>query len=565
MKSTFGLPLRFWALATWVGLLVGLAEALLFFVARNYPLINAAHKVSLEGVWLAPMLDTAVWCVAGFFAALPLFVGWVARHWQRYLLAMTFLMVFAGALVVISAPELITKYAALALSAGVAVVACRRIASREDHWLQWAGRKILCVPVIILACFVVVAGGSLAMQKWAMARLPQAAPGAPNVILMVLDTVRRDRLPPNTYDKIKLPALDRIAQESTVFANAWTTASWSLPSQTSLVTGHSASEHGADWHSGKLRKGTVTLGDYFQRRGYLAAAFSGNAAWITPEYFGHGFNYFEPIPLGKTMVRLGMGRRLSKYFPDWSPLALAAADLNTAFLNWLSGHPNRPFFAYICYMDVNNSGHEEIMHQAEVAIGRYDTALGRVDQRIGELERELERRGLKENTILIVTSDHGESFGAQGQDHEQALHMTSVYPEQMRIPLMIRWPQKVAGGALLQQTVSLKQVPATLEKLLDGQASVFSSPMDLSAPVAAEQCVFGDLRELKGSRTHAMVACGSWEFILHGHNEELYNMESDPRAHANAVAAPENAERRAKMHALLTEWLQKQDEAAKLR
>ena len=164
--------------------------------------------------------------------------------------------------------------------------------------------------------------------------------------------------------------------------------------------------------------------------------------------------------------------------------------------------------------------------------------------------------------MLVLTSDHGESFGKLAADHEQTLHMTSVYPEQMRVPLMIRWPRRMAGSRVAQQTVSLKQVPATIEALLDGEARVFPAPMDLTGAASAEEgCVFGDLRELQGRRTQAMVACGPWQFVRREQNEELYNLQTDPGARINLVTSDDAAPQRDRMRSLLHHWLQEQDEA----
>jgi len=556
--------LRFCAMATWCGALTGLAEGIIFLVARNYPLINAAHKVPIEGLWIAPLFETLAWFVLGCIAALPLLWGPVARRWQAYVLAASFVMVFAGVSLILSDPGLLHPISILVLAGGIAAGVCRKVAGREEKLLGWAGRRIAGVPVILLGCYLLVALGTAAKERYTVAQLPAADAGAPNVIVMVLDTLRWDRLPPNLHPAFHTPELDRIAREGVVFSNAWTTGPWSLPSQTSILTGRDPSDHGGDWHRGKMRDGIPTLGGYLQGHGYVTAAFSGNASWVTPEYLGRGFQHFEPIRVLKAVLRLSLGRRLAKYVPPGSaPFSKVADALNANFWSWADRRGDRPFFAYMCYMDVNNSGHEDLLHLPEQAAEHYDHALEALDRRIGELDRELERRGLRENTILIITSDHGESFGPRGADHEETLHMTSVYPEQMRVPLLIRWPRKISGGTVSAQTVSLQQIPATIEMLMKGQASVFASPITVAGPAPADAgCAFGELRELHGQRTQAMVACGPLQFIQRNAVEELYDLAADPKAQKNQIAAAELAEQRDHMRALLNGWLKQQDQAA---
>ena len=105
--------------------------------------------------------------------------------------------------------------------------------------------------------------------------------GAPNVLVIVMDTVRYDSFVRSETGSLT-PNLDRIATQGVRFENVWSSSSWTLPSQASILTGLYPDQHGADWPRLKLDAGQPTLAAFFSRQGYAAGAFSGNSAWIAP-------------------------------------------------------------------------------------------------------------------------------------------------------------------------------------------------------------------------------------------------------------------------------------------
>ncbi len=554
-------------LAMWSGLLAGVLEGVVFLVARDYPLINAAHKVSVDGMWLAPLLDTILWLFAGV-ALLPVWLLLSRFLPRQRVLQIAFVVFFAPAFVTpLIAPEVLKPYGAGVLALGVSVALVRLIGERQEQCLTRFRKSWLLAPIAIALCFTGVKTWAWAGERVALGRLPSDS-SAPNVIIVVLDTVRADHLSAHGYTKTKTPNLDRIRAEGTWFSNAWATTSWSLPSQTTILYGRHSYEHGADWHEGKPRAQYPSLGEALQARGYATAAFSSNIAWIVPEYVGRGFIYFEANVWRSDLIRTAWGRRLGgalarvgRELSDTK--GSSASRLHSAFTAWLDRIEGRKFFTYFCHMDVNSSGHEGLLSgrnpRTAEAIQQYDRALEELDRDIGELDAELRRRGLADNTILIVTSDHGESFGTPAGDHAPKQHMTSLYPEQLRVPLFVRWPGRIPSGARIDRTVSLQQLARTVTDLVGVNGSPFPGDSLLAPENAAarQPCVLGELRNLKGELAKQSVVCGNWQYIrnlpvdissIRGTPdplpdlpaEELYDLVDDPTAKNNLISVPES-------------------------
>jgi arylsulfatase A-like enzyme len=247
-------------------------------------------------------------------------------------------------------------------------------------------------------------------------------------------------------------------------------------------------QHGADWPSIALDKQVRTLPEEFSSRGYVTGAFSSNASWVVPEHLGKGFMRFDAYMLEDIVRRTVAGRGLG-VFTDKIKLHPAgrgkkAPVVMREFLQFLDDYPERPFFVYLCFMDVNRSLHARWFNayflreapQSEVFEG-YEAGLRELDKNIGRLWEQLRSRGLLENTIVVITSDHGQSFGkGVYQDHFPIGHGTSLYPEQTRVPLFVIYPPKVPAGRIMHETVSLRSTAATIMRLADIADSPFHSP-----------------------------------------------------------------------------------------
>ena len=339
----------------------------------------------------------------------------------------------------------------------------------------------------------------------------------PNVLLISIDTLRADHLGCYGYPRATSPAIDRLAAAGVVFEDAWSTTSWTLPAHLSLLTGLPVSVHtGCSEQSSQpaahpehsLRGNMVC--EAFDEAGFQTAGFY-SAQWLGPEFgFGRGFGTWQFAPTSlrsdpelfarfKDMKargdREGM-RAIVKQHPELFRGERAWADRGVDLaLDWLDARDQqRPFFLFLHLFDVHDpylppppfdrrfdpdytgpiDGRElwgdgsrvradMSPRDLEHVIALYDGEIAAVDVQIGRLIDSLEQRGLSENTLVILTSDHGEEFF----EHGLKLHRVTLYRESAQVPLILRWPRGIEPGKRIAAPVSLIDVVPTLRAAAD--------------------------------------------------------------------------------------------------
>jgi arylsulfatase A-like enzyme len=531
------------AFAVWSGLLFGVLEGVVLCVTHSYPAVRAAHKTSTDVLWMAPLLDIVAFLLAAGLLALVVHRRHVSSEWLVRTSGLG--MVFIGSATVLGTASVLHPVAVVLMSAGiVAAVSRRKTGDSPSAFARRLSSRMWLVPLIIGALIIGVRLARHVQELRAVGPAPAGQHG-PNVLIVVLDTFRRDR-----FERVPsiTPTLDRLARESVRYTDAWATSSWSLPSHASILTGLYPHQHLADWPTFRESTAVATLPEYLASRGYVTGAFSGNAAWVTPEYLGRGFQRFQVYTPEDLLQRTMIGRVVDR--PLWevgfhpAGRGKSAATVTEEFVDFIDDYPARPFFAYLCYMDANQSLHAErykhgTRQQAPPSdVARaYDAGVRRLDGELASLDDALRARGLLEHTVLIVTADHGESFApGEAGDHPPLGHGTSLYPEQLRVPLFVRLP----GGSAprtITESVSIKSVPALVMDALGIKHSPFEpASSDASATTARES---GDLLATlryagKGIES---VVWDRWQYIDERSkpesDEELFDRQLDPTAEVN--------------------------------
>jgi arylsulfatase A-like enzyme len=473
------------------------------------------------------------------------------------------------------------QVAALIFSLGVAVAIGRWLSRREYalrtcspwHPTGLARRQFLAA----LALGIVGAQWDVWRERYLVSRLPPANKVAPNLLIMTLDTLRADHLSCYGYRRPTTPHLDRLAEGGVLFQHAIANSSWTLPAHASLFTGRLPHEHKADWWA-PLDEKYPTLAEVLAAQGYLTAAFAANTSYVAPEWgLGRGFAHFEVYgsSLADDVVRTVYGRKLALnllprlgYFDI--PGRKRASQVNREFLRWLDDVSGRPFFAFLNYLDVHDpyltpAPHlrrfaEEVMRgdrinfqfqayafrrkptltaeEIQVEVNAYDECLAYLDTQLGALFSELARRGLAENTLMIITSDHGESFG----NHDLFGHGNSLYLETLHVPLIFYWPGRIPSGMRIPQIVGLQQIPATLLEALGG-AAVTSLPGRSLAGLwggergdQSDMAILSEVSSVRGGPPSYPTTGGAlkslvteeWHFILaESGRAELYRWRED--------------------------------------
>jgi arylsulfatase A-like enzyme len=604
----------FLALSGWCGLIAGLLEVGATVLRKETYDLNRLYWLSRHFVWLVPLIDLMLFLASGAVLwILARYAGargaWLAR---RLLCALTLLPVFMATF-----PR-IYSVAWFIVALGLA---SRLVPVFERHSSQFGLLVRLSFPVA--AALLPILAGSLWGSDWLKARREQdrALPrqGSPNVLLVVLDTVGASHLSSHGYGRPTSPTLDELAARGIRFDRARATSSWTLPSHASMFTGRWPHELSAGWFT-PLDGTVTTLAEFLGARGFATAGFIANSWYCASDSgLARGFTVYQDhafprLTAFKTAVlvdrfiegTLAMERFLETWLEFdlfrpvvdhlWRHLKLnrkESAALNREFLTWLSQRkePQRPFFAFLNYYDAhypyeipesgirrfgsrprNNreanwmrdwlllvqSGPSE--HQVRFARDSYDDCIANLDEQLGCLIDELERRAVLERTWVIVTSDHGESFGEQPGIF---WHGTSLYQPQLHVPLLIIPPSGGPQPRRITETVSLRDLPATIVDLL-GFASVspfrgVSLARFWDRPTVAGPSHVADLNQalsevvplgafdpdpaqwLKKPRwPSAALTEGDWTYIRRGpdSSEELFRADSDDKQLYNLAGVP---------------------------
>jgi arylsulfatase A-like enzyme len=615
-------PHQVFVLSVWCGLVAGPLEVGAIVLRKHTVEPNQFYWMSRHFVWLIPVTNLLAFLVLGLLLAIVTLI-WPRRGGgisARLLCALTALPLFWTLFPRVYGP------AGFLLVLGIATwlaPALERRAAGFRRCVRWS------IPV--LAGFIALSGASVwaggRLREWREAAQALPAPGSPNVLLIVLDTVAADHLSLHGYGRPTCPTLDDLARRGIRFERAQVTSSWTLPSHASFFTGRWPHELSASWFT-PLDAAYPTLAEYLQSRGYATAGFVANLPYCGADTglergFTHYEDYifpelsaFKPAVLVERTVEglramnqvvwdyLGLEILTEWLQPFYAGNRKPATAINHEFLHWLSSRrqPERPFFAFLNFIDAHypyklpdssvsrfggkpRNEHEKDLidnwqawdklrlSDRDLALVRdaYDDCIADLDEAIGCLIDRLERRGLLERTWLVVTSDHGESFG---EPHNDFGHGTSLYQPQLHVPLVIVPPAGDRSGAgrpsprVVPERVSLRDLPATIVDLLDLEAgapffgtslarlwggadpgdaaAAASGPSPALSEVVPTNTLTSPSEALRQDRSvWASLAEGDSVYIRASYRgdifEELFDLRADPRESLNLA---EDAARR---------------------
>jgi arylsulfatase len=306
-----------------------------------------------------------------------------------------------------------------------------------------------------------------------------ASAGRPNVILLVLDTARIDRLSAYGFARETSPNLEKFARQWLVF-DAYSTASWTLPAHASLLTGLYPTENGTGPDRNyRLDPRNTTLAEVLRHHGYATAAVVSNHLVLgNSSGFEQGFDYYYANPRETdpafTLIAACL---LNRYVPDLPWLTVVpfkrADAINAEAAHWLELHSRQPFFLFINYMEphtpyhppypygrrwrsagppANFFGPHGIWHgfsravnegkrvvsdaEREHLLSLYKGELHYLDEQVSAFIERLKQLGIYDNSMILITSDHGEAFS----EHGLVEHQRVLYQELIRVPLLVKLP-----------------------------------------------------------------------------------------------------------------------------
>ncbi len=481
-------------------------------------------------------------------------------------------------------------------------------------------RRFVLVSFPAAVAIVAILGGSIwvrdRFKQWHENGRPLPPPGSPNVLLMVLDTVAASHLSLHGYDRPTSTTLEELAGRAIRFDSARATSSWTLPSHASMFTGRWFHELSVGWRT-PLDQTYPTVAEFLRARGYATAGFIANTGFAAADSgLSRGFTRYQDyifpeftVLKSAVLVNRALQGMWAVVFSadDWLESAgllpyadrllrslddadrKGAAAVNRELLDWLArrAQPERPFFAFLNYNDAHypyelppgrlhrfgsapTDSYQRFLIQqwgwldhatvspvgVAFAADAYDDCIADLDEQIGKLVDLLNRRGVMERTWLIITADHGESFG----EHTGMFgHGVSLYETELHVPLMIIPPGASAAGQAVKEAVSLRDLATTIVDVVGQQAGSPFPGVSLArfwqqpgraapgehapaSPSLAELVLPYDAQKRlpkEGSPLGA-VKGEEWSYIRHEGNgrEELFHLSDDANEERNLAGDP---------------------------
>jgi arylsulfatase A-like enzyme len=448
-----------------------------------------------------------------------------------------------------------------AIIAGIAVAAVCGVLIALRRWEPHPKLGRTCAVAAAVAVIAILLDSSTSFRAEPAGHASQRLP---NVVLISMDTVRADHTSVYGYTRNTTPALAGFARGATTFRNAIASSNYTLPSHTSMFTGLYAGVHGNyEPDTGEtLSPRDTTIAEALSRRGYATLSVVSNAPFLGRGFgLDRGFEYLDAryeddvrysprdallqIALGMPIVQR---RRADEIEAESSSLIRRAA------------RQKRPFFLFVNFMDAHapyavprewatlfpgrRRGIDTerliadlmaaMLHGQRLDLSRamrdhlvsqYDGAIAFVDRHVGALIDTMRQSGTYEDTLVIITSDHGEAFGDKGFIG----HGYSLYQDAIRIPLLIKFPHQTTA-AVRDEPVALTDLFATMLETTATAAPHAHFGRPLREPLPLSRTVFSEgfttLRDRNGVLRAAVT--NRYKVIAEPQGDHLFDLRADP-------------------------------------
>lgn len=517
-----------------VGLCTGIADATLV-------------QFNVQGVRGGASLTVPEWC-------------WIVLAWSAICLASQVILLlrpwrrFAGAAAVLAGPGLllisrlgpsIRHFGAIPVAAATLIsLALAVTLASAFHVVE--GRAFAALSIVALSLLGLSAVGLARSGSTGFGgaqRETRGAPARPNIVLVILDTLRYD-------DSQRMPNLARLASQSIVFDNAWATAPSTMPSHLAMFTGKYPWTVTFDQRKEQFQYTGRTLAEGLAARGYRTAAIFANPLLSPGTVFSRGFQDFKSSDYGA--CRSGLGFLLLRGYTalgQQSPVCVGvwmrASEVTERAMRYIR-YTKGPFFLALNYLDPHDpyvvedrcNGGQFVRYTAADAAklidadlygtilpadaiarfhGQYRAAIACMDGSLASLF-EAVRNG-PSDTVLVVVADHGEHFGGHGLMG----HGRSLYSPVLHVPLLLAMRERVPQR--VHEAVSTVELYATLLQIADGNPTPALLGR-IRQPVTAN-CVFSTVDQ--NTKTLFSIVDGSLHLIrsADGH-EELFDYVNDP-------------------------------------
>jgi arylsulfatase A-like enzyme len=454
---------------------------------------------AVEFSWSESVATVLLWTALGAVAAIP--AGFLAaalflarpRKSPARIAAVVLWLALQGGILWGSRASWYGLAVALAAS-GAALLVAVWIARKEDPLAAVRARSILVIAAAIPLAIVV----GLLRPGYPEAPLSRASSG-PNVVVIVLDTLRADHLGAYGDARNLSPGFDALARQGTIFEDAYANAPWTVPSHASLFTGLSARAHGATTlHHRWLDDRFTTLAETLKAQGYSTAMISANR-YLREANLAQGFDVYRPIGerfeglwIRPALEALGLPAKWADHgaadgveaVEDWLVRPGATANGNFLFVNLIEPHWRYlPPISDRCDLLPEEIGLVEATRVSARIYGpllmagrsvggpvdavlraMYAAAVRYQDRQLARIVAAVDARLGTEDTILVITSDHGENLGEAGRYD----HVFAINDHLIHVPLCLRYPRAFPPGQRVAGLCELADVAATIAELVPG-------------------------------------------------------------------------------------------------
>jgi len=398
--------------------------------------------------------------------------------------------------------------------------------------------KLILVPIIL----ILICNGFI--YSYRSINRSNSPSNSPNIILISIDALRADHLSCYGYHRNTSPNIDRLASQGVLFKNAFSQATWTLPSHTSIFLSQYVWRHKVDNPDKRLGNSSTTLAEILRDRNYTTCAFVGGGLLSSRYGFNQGFEIFDDRTSGKR--RFG---QISSYMDK--------------LLSWLKSVRNRKFFLFIhtydvhgpynppaSYFDLYTKGYCKGKHlrtsrgiklgklnaseftpeEIDYIMAVYDGGINYVDAQLGKIFEKLDQLGIDDNTIIIVTSDHGEGF----KEHGRLRHGYKSYIELVHVPLIMRGPGIPRNRTYENFVQHIDIAPTILEILNIPQRKEMQGRSLL--PLMNNREIEKDFKTYTWAHSSMSLRTKKWTYIMNHHRpDELFDRINDPKEQNNVI------------------------------
>ncbi len=476
----------------------------------------------------------------------------------------------SGLRALLSLPVLLTVLVYLAVAAATVLVFMRSNKIRPDR-LRFPVRAVKVLVLVCIAGSILVLGTGAGETRTSPNGSSWNGHGIKHVVLVVIDTLRSDALSCYGGEKVSTPHIDRLAEDGIVFERAFAPAPWTVPSMASIMTGLSPLVHYATNPRSVIPDVLPVWAESMRGAGYETYAI-GSQPYLAREHFLRGFmgSNFFPKRQDSSLT----GGVLKSLFPGKFNDKASTSDLTRLAIDWLDENSGSDFFLWVHYYDPHlpytpPEKHLPADRKGSAALGNrfslglqsiragyislseeerkwvralYDSEVRYVDENVGLLLDHLIGLGIYDESLIVLTSDHGEEFW----EHDGFEHGHSLYNELLSVPLIVKLPSSSAG-ARVKEKVSLEQVMPTVldlcrieydEEWMSGLSlkELWSGPSGKNSPkpIVSTGLLYYENREsviFNGMKYIRSLVTG---------NDELYDLNADPGEKHDVLSSEES-------------------------